>query len=75
MCEINRTSFSRLKANDCFISVDGTMAENWPIKVADSPLDQLEADPLVTGVEGKADAEPQMAKDGTSQEPEKSSQG
>ena len=68
-------SFLRLKADDCFISVDGTMAENLLIEVEDTQLDQLEADPLVTGVEGKTDAEPQMAKDVTSQEPEKSSQG
>ena len=53
------------------------MAENPPTIVndLDKQLDQVEADPLVTGVEGKTDAEPQMAKDGTSQEPEKSSQG
>ena len=68
-------SFPRLRADDCYILVDGKMAENLPIEVADGQLDQVEADPLVTGVEGKTDAEPQMAKDGTSQEPEKSSQG
>ena len=68
-------SFPRLKADDCFISVDGTMAENLPIEVADTQLDQLEADPLVTGLDVKADAEPPMAKDGTSQEPEKTFQG
>ena len=68
-------SFPRLKADDCIISVDGTVAENLLIEVADGPLDQLEANPLVTGVKGKTEAEPKMAKDGTSQEPEKSSQG
>ena len=45
------------------------------IQVAESQLDQLEADPLVTGLDVKADAEPHMAKDGTSEETEKSSQG
>ena len=68
-------SFPRPKADDCIISVDGKMAENLPIEVADVPLDQLEADPLVTGLDVKADAEPHMAKDGTSEETEKSSQG
>ena len=51
------------------------MAENLPIEMEDSQLDQVEAVPLVKGVEGKTDVEPQLALDGTSQEPEKSSQG
>ena len=68
-------SFPRLKADDCFISVDGTMAENLLIEVEDTQMDQLEADPLVTGLDVKADAEPHMAKDGTSEETKKSSQG
>ena len=42
------------------------MAENLPIEVADGQLDQVESDPLITGVEGKTDAETKMAKDGTS---------
>ena len=68
-------SFPRLKADDCIISVDGTVAKNLLIEMADGPLDQLEADPLVTGLDVKADAEPHMAKDGTSEETKKSSQG
>ena len=51
--KINTMSLSRLKA-------DG-------IEVAESQLDQIEADPLVTDVEVKTEAEPQTAEDGTSQ--------
>ena len=72
--KINTTSFSRLKADGCSILVDGTMADNPPttIEVADSQLDQLEDDPLLTGVEVKTDAKPKIQKDGTSQEAETS---
>lgn len=61
-------SFSRLKADDWFISVDGAMAENplTIVKDMDNQLDQREADPLVGAAEFRPDVEPHTAEDGTS---------